>query len=89
MSKTCRIINYVPNFNENDLFVVGWGLYYKFLVAVACTCNLACGFSFMTITHIVALSTCDEYSIPEINVLRINTCYLIGKKLYYDRNKIS
>ncbi|XP_066252371.1 uncharacterized protein [Euwallacea similis] len=66
---------------EDYLKHTGWGLYYKFIIGLACACHLLQGLTFVTMSFAVSLSSCDELIIPEITSLSIFVCFLIGSSL--------
>ncbi|XP_066146976.1 uncharacterized protein [Euwallacea fornicatus] len=66
---------------EDYLKHTGWGLYYKFIVGLACACHLLQGLTFVTMSFAVSLSSCDKLVIPKMTSLSMFACFLIGNSL--------
>ncbi|XP_018566216.1 uncharacterized protein LOC108907156 [Anoplophora glabripennis] len=63
---------------EDVLPRTGWGLYYKFMLAMACVACFSQATAFFALPFSIALSTC-EYSISRNMILNLDTSFVLGR----------
>ncbi|KAJ8927735.1 hypothetical protein NQ314_019738 [Rhamnusium bicolor] len=75
MSQMNSVVPVRPYF-EDVLPETGWGLYYKFMLGMACACSFTHATAFLTIPFCIPLSTCEHGITKEI-LLGLHTSFTL------------
>lgn len=59
-------------------FLLGWGVYCKFMLGLACFCHFAHATAFATMSFAIPMWSCENYADQAV-VLRIHTSFVLGK----------